>query len=187
MDHLLFFSWKMSYLWIWQSYQVPHYQISTTYSTWMISPYPLLLPPWCNWTPRPTSIRSNHSMEWLSRVLILAHENSYHALFRNERVCTCTAGNFQWLNRNSSFDSHLTWLPNLRDLKVACTKCLSLICVPSYLSWGPDGTVLLRLYCSMLFVYVGFWLQSVLLRNSTLSPDYWFHPPCWSQSGIECL
>ena len=43
-------------------------------------------------------------------------------------------------------DRRLTWLPHLRDLKVVCTKGLSLLRVLSHLSWGADRTVLLRLY-----------------------------------------
>ncbi len=46
------------------------------------------------------------------------------------------------------FDSRLTWVPHLKELKAACTKRLSLLRVLSSLSWGADRTVLLRLYQS---------------------------------------
>lgn len=48
------------------------------------------------------------------------------------------------------FDSRLTWVPHIRDLKVACRKRLSLLRVLSHLSWGADRTVLLRIYRSLI-------------------------------------
>lgn len=47
------------------------------------------------------------------------------------------------------FDSRLTWVPHLKDLKAACSKRLSLLRVLSSLSWGADRTILLRLYQSL--------------------------------------
>lgn len=34
---------------------------------------------------------------------------------------------------------------------------------------------------------IGLWLLSVLLCNSTLPPDSWLHPPCWSQAVNGCI
>jgi ribonuclease HI len=44
------------------------------------------------------------------------------------------------------FDSKLSFIPHIKQLKTKCFKSLNLLKVVSKLSWGGDSTVLLRLY-----------------------------------------
>jgi ribonuclease HI len=44
------------------------------------------------------------------------------------------------------FDSKLSFIPHVKELKTRCFKSLNLLKVVSNLSWGGDSTVLLRLY-----------------------------------------
>ena len=48
------------------------------------------------------------------------------------------------------FDSRLTWVPHIKQLKVKATKALSILRVLSHLSWGADRTTLLRLYRALI-------------------------------------
>lgn len=56
----------------------------------------------------------------------------------------------------------LVW--HLTNMKIACTKHLSLLLVVSYLSWGTDCTVLLCLYRSF-FIQVKLSLSTLFFRN----------------------
>ena len=48
------------------------------------------------------------------------------------------------------FDSRLTWLPHLRNLRLRCSKSLDILRVVSRQAWGADRTVLLRLYRALI-------------------------------------
>ena len=48
------------------------------------------------------------------------------------------------------FDSKLTWMPHLRNLKNRCSKAMDILRVVSRQKWGADRTVLLRLYRALI-------------------------------------
>ena len=50
-----------------------------------------------------------------------------------------------------TFDSKMTWLPHIKDLKARCLKSLDLLKVLSHTTWGADRTQMLRLYKSLIF------------------------------------
>ena len=49
------------------------------------------------------------------------------------------------------FDSKLTWIPHIKDLKARCLKAMDILKVLSHTSWGTDRTQLLRLYKVLIF------------------------------------
>ena len=47
------------------------------------------------------------------------------------------------------FDSRMTWVPHISDLKVRCLKALDILKVLAHTTWGADRKQLLRLYKSL--------------------------------------
>ena len=48
------------------------------------------------------------------------------------------------------FDTRLTFLPHIKELKTACTRRLNLLKVIAHTSWGGDRRTLLRLHESLI-------------------------------------
>ena len=48
------------------------------------------------------------------------------------------------------FDSRLTWVPHLKQLKTKCVQALNILKVLSHSSWGADRTQMLKLYRSLI-------------------------------------
>ena len=70
-----------------------------------------------------------------------------------------------------SFDEHMTWVPHLKLLCLACQSPLDLLCHLTHTTWGADRTTLLHLY--------------LVLFHSKL--DYGAHVYCTASTYTLCI